>query len=463
MGMLNVTSPFWQTPFWEGLAGLLLSPGRGLFIYSPIFLLSLVGLAVAWISGPLLFKYMSIGPVLAVLLYSRWSLWWGGWSYGPRLLAELAPFLCLFLYFCCTRMGRWRSFRAGFTMLAFLSIGGHVLGAFWYDHRWDSLMGTDLQRLWQWSNSPLVYYAKEAFVSGRRGISSMAVRLLRLPTSETSPQHLAAAYTMKALDPGLSVSAYPCGRLHLSLEVVNKGKVVWLAHRQHRGAVHLAWRWLWEGQEVPGMTGWEAVPYHLFPGQRYVFSVNITPPAWPSDYVLEARLISVGVPRFIESDQDTDSLKMAIRVVNPVSNDFESTLTQQGNAIDDPPQLRITTDQRQYWLGDLVRVMMTLENAAREHPVDAYFAVVWPDGRVSFQDHSGSVAEPNATWRPLIKDFRLTKGQRINQPLVDLQLPLPSLRQRKMPSGCYTCYLILTELNTYQVITVARALFSLEL
>jgi hypothetical protein len=345
-------------------------------------------------------------------------------------------------------------------MLAFLSIGGHVLGAFWYDYRWDSLMGTDLQRLWQWRNSPLVYYAKEALVSGRRGISSAAVRLLRLPTSETSPQQLAAAYTMKELDPGLSVSAWPCGRLHLAVEAVNSGKSVWLAHRRPRGAVHLAWQWFREGSEVPGLVGWEALPYHLFPGQRYAFSANIAPPGWPSDYVLEVGFISEGMTRF--SDQGTDSLKLAIRVVNPVNSDFESALAQQVTAIADPPHLEITTAQPRYWLSDVVRIMVNLENAAREHPVDAYFALVWPDGRVSFQEHSGSVAEPNATWRPLVTDFRLTTGQRIDQPLVDLQLPQPSLQQRKMPSGCYTCYLMLTEPNTHQVIAVARTLFSLE-
>jgi hypothetical protein len=462
-GMLNVSSWFWQTPFWEGLAGLLVSPGRGLFIYSPIFLLSLVGIAVAWISGPLLFKYMSIGPVLVVLLYSRWSAWWGGWTYGPRLLADLAPFLCLFLYLFCTRMDRWRYFRAGFMMFAFLSIGCHVLGAFWYDYRWDGLMGTDQhpERLWQWSNSPLVYYAKEAFVSGRRGISSMAVRLLRLPTSGTSPQQLAAAYTMRELDPGLSVYAYPCGHLHLSMEAVNRGEAVWLARRWHnRGKVHLAWRWLWEGQEVPVLAGWEDLPYDIFPGQRYAFSANITPPGWPSDYVLEVGLVSEAVTRF--SDQGTDSLKMAVRIMNPVNSDFEYALAKQVKAIDDPPQLAITTDQPRYWLGGRVRVLVNLANAARGHPVDAYFAVVWPDGRVSFQDHSGFVMEPKGIWKPLVKDFRLTQGQLIKQPLLDLQLPQPPFQEGNMPSGCYTCYLILTEPDTFQVIAVARALFALE-
>ena len=38
----------WTGRFWEGFSGLLFSPGRGLFVYSPIFLFSLVALAMAW-------------------------------------------------------------------------------------------------------------------------------------------------------------------------------------------------------------------------------------------------------------------------------------------------------------------------------------------------------------------------------------------------------------------------------
>ena len=463
LGMLDASSLDWQTPFWEGLSSLLLSPSRGLFIYSPIFLLSLVGIAVAWTSGPLLFKYMSIGPLIVVLLYSKWSMWWGGATYGPRLLADLAPFLCLFLYPFCTPMDRWRCLRAGFMMFALLSTGCHVLGAFWYDYRWDRLMGTDQhpERLWQWSNSPLVFYGKEAFVSGRRSISPVVIRLLRFPTSGTSPHQLAAAYTVRNLDPGPIIYASPCGRLHLSMEAVNRGKAVWLARMRHnRGQVRLAWRWFWEGQEVPAFAGREELPYDIFPGQRYTFTANIAPPSRPSDYVLEVGLVSEAVTWF--SDQGTNWLKMAIRVVNPVNSEFEDALAKQVNAIDDPPQLAITTDQLRYWLGGHVRVIVNLANAAHEHLVDAYFAVVWPDGRVSFQDHSGFVMEPNGLWRPLVKNFRLTKEQLIKQPLLDLHLPHPRLQGGNMPSGCYTCYLLLTEPDTSQVISTARALFSLE-
>ena len=39
---------YWPTPLAHGLAAVVLSPGRGLLFYSPIFILSLAGLALAW-------------------------------------------------------------------------------------------------------------------------------------------------------------------------------------------------------------------------------------------------------------------------------------------------------------------------------------------------------------------------------------------------------------------------------
>ncbi len=75
------------------LYGLLFSPGRGLFIFSPIFLLPLglalwkwrglrheplFWLSLAWIS-------LHVGSLL------RFEHWWGGHSFGPRLLTEIVP------------------------------------------------------------------------------------------------------------------------------------------------------------------------------------------------------------------------------------------------------------------------------------------------------------------------------------------------------------------------------------
>jgi hypothetical protein len=272
---------------------------------------------------------------------------------------------------------------------------------------------------------------------------------------------LAAAYTLRDLDPGLLIAASPCGRLRLSVEAVNRGKAVWLARGRHDGGrVGLAWRWFWQGQEVPAVSGWEALPYDIFPGQSYTFTTDILPPGWPSDYTLEVQLVSEAVTSF--ADQGTAPLRLAIRVENPIKGDFEDTLAGQMKAIDNPPELVITADQPRYWPGGRVRLMMNLGSAAHGYPVDAYLAVVWPDGRVSFQSESGFVREPKGIWMPLAKRLRLAKGPLPEFPLLDLKLPEPLSQRGHMPSGCYACYLILTEPDTFRVIVTARTLFSLE-
>lgn len=79
----------------EALAGLLASPSRGLLVFSPA-----CGLGVLWsarfgfASGRRSLGWLCLAVVGAHLaLVSLNCQWWGGWSYGPRLQAELVPFL----------------------------------------------------------------------------------------------------------------------------------------------------------------------------------------------------------------------------------------------------------------------------------------------------------------------------------------------------------------------------------
>jgi hypothetical protein len=65
---------FWQTPILERLAGLLLSPGRSLLVYSPVVTLSALGMVRAWLpGGNRLLRTLRVGAVLTILLYSKWT------------------------------------------------------------------------------------------------------------------------------------------------------------------------------------------------------------------------------------------------------------------------------------------------------------------------------------------------------------------------------------------------------
>lgn len=79
------------------LAGSLVSPARGWLLYTPCLLLFVLPLRWRLVGEkPLL--WISIGAmVLQWLLVSSWAIWWGGYSYGPRLMADSLPWLMLAL------------------------------------------------------------------------------------------------------------------------------------------------------------------------------------------------------------------------------------------------------------------------------------------------------------------------------------------------------------------------------
>lgn len=81
--------------FWVGIAGLLFSPGRSVFVYSPIMLAGLAALVVLGrrdASTMMLFA----GEFLVVLFfYASLSNWDAERSYGPRYLLPVVPFLVL--------------------------------------------------------------------------------------------------------------------------------------------------------------------------------------------------------------------------------------------------------------------------------------------------------------------------------------------------------------------------------
>ena len=76
----------------EGAAGLLVSPNRGLVVFSPIVLIALAGIRAAvsegW-RGPLFWCVAALAAQFA--LYSTYAVWWGGHTYGPRYLIDVLP------------------------------------------------------------------------------------------------------------------------------------------------------------------------------------------------------------------------------------------------------------------------------------------------------------------------------------------------------------------------------------
>jgi hypothetical protein len=148
-------------PVLKGMAGVLFSPGRGLFVFSPIFLFAVPPLLVAiWPRArvrPVL-RMLAAGALADLTLYSCWSVWWGGWSFGYRMLLEMLPALCVFL---AVAWEGWIDRRAWRRLLFFaallFSFYVQVLGALEFPSGWNARVRIDVhpERNWDWRDTEL--------------------------------------------------------------------------------------------------------------------------------------------------------------------------------------------------------------------------------------------------------------------------------------------------------------------
>lgn len=155
---------FSGNPF-VGLAGLLVNPSHGLLIFTPIFLFSVVG---TWIAcrrpDRSIYPYLAAGAVLQILVYSRWSGWWGGPGFGYRYLLEAVPGLILLVALAWSELLqksiRWRT-----VFLVLLGFSAYVqfLGAFVYPSEFSGNLDLELGRLWDVRESELVLCTKKLF------------------------------------------------------------------------------------------------------------------------------------------------------------------------------------------------------------------------------------------------------------------------------------------------------------
>ncbi len=97
-------------PRWGPIQGLLFSPGRGLFLYSPFLFLAPFGLWIGWMrERQPLYAYLALAFLAYLGIMASWGSL-GGWAYGPRMLTDTLPAMCLLIIPAVEKIrGRWRS------------------------------------------------------------------------------------------------------------------------------------------------------------------------------------------------------------------------------------------------------------------------------------------------------------------------------------------------------------------
>lgn len=165
--------------FWTALAGVLISPSRGLLIFVPTVI------ACAYLSlryrhflphKPLAWLAVTVILLHAILIAS-FRQWWGGYSYGPRLLTDILPWFFLLgilsikaredaMLSGSTTLRRHRVESCLISVLLLASLCLHGIGA-WSDAAWKwnihpTDIDTDSGRLWDWKHPQFLGASKDS-------------------------------------------------------------------------------------------------------------------------------------------------------------------------------------------------------------------------------------------------------------------------------------------------------------
>jgi len=124
----------WDTPVLRGFSGLLFSPSRGLLVYSPVLIFALWGLVRLWRNPRLsVLRPISIAAVLILLLPAKWFSWYGGQSFGYRLMVDALPLVALGSVAVIENIRRQKALVALFAVLLVWSVGVQIIGAYAYN------------------------------------------------------------------------------------------------------------------------------------------------------------------------------------------------------------------------------------------------------------------------------------------------------------------------------------------
>jgi len=158
----------------EALVGNLVSPARGLLVYSPfVVVLAVWGFVIRRRDRGL--YSVEVAAVVAVVLHwlviSSYFHWWAGWTYGPRFFIDVLPYLFLLalpafarLFGYLRRIRHEGSRRRAFAAITLVLAGWSLFVQWRGATRFESLQWNwepenvdfNPERLWSWSDPPFL-------------------------------------------------------------------------------------------------------------------------------------------------------------------------------------------------------------------------------------------------------------------------------------------------------------------
>jgi hypothetical protein len=144
---------------WIGAAGLLISPSRGILVFSPIVLIAFIGIRPALRALPVHGLGWALAGSLALYAgYASYTVWWGGHTYGPRYMLDPLVWLTPPAAVALDRVVRapWARLLAGLALAWSVTVA--ATGAFFADdwNTWPSEVDQHHERLWDWQDSQIL-------------------------------------------------------------------------------------------------------------------------------------------------------------------------------------------------------------------------------------------------------------------------------------------------------------------
>ncbi|MDP3973461.1 MAG: hypothetical protein Q8P92_01380 [Candidatus Daviesbacteria bacterium] len=164
-GYFDHVSVYGKTTFIKNAIGLFLSPARGVVFYTPLFILACL--------TPLFYKKIGQLPTLqkniyylnffnllgVILLNSFWGEWWGGHSWGSRLLADATVSAIILVYFLYI-FNKSILFKVILTIIVIYSVIVQAIGIFYYPRAfWDFYpkdVNGSTEKLWDFKDNPII-------------------------------------------------------------------------------------------------------------------------------------------------------------------------------------------------------------------------------------------------------------------------------------------------------------------
>jgi len=210
---------------WSGVAGLLVSPGRGLLVFTPFLVFVPVGL-IQRLRAPGskgLAVALSIAVAAQVLLYSQVD-WRAGVSWGPRYLTDILPIL---MWMLAPAPLVLRPLARGLLILAMAaSVGVQTIGAFWYtttsDERIFAGNPASMRAAWDPGNVPFLVELRHARARGELQCDAIG------SIDRVGSTVLHGSGDVPKLEPGAALEgwALTCGRTPAQLFVLIEGVVI---------------------------------------------------------------------------------------------------------------------------------------------------------------------------------------------------------------------------------------------